>query len=1024
MHSSRAVGMPLAMPAEVVRADVLERLANRWRVPVTLVVGGAGFGKSTVLAQAIRANALEPCGLDVWHSCGPGDENADVLGRALLTALGGTGQQPDLVSQLVDALTSHSPLDVCLVLDDAHEVRPGSSSAEMLTSLVRRLPGNAHLVVASRHDPAIALSKRRAAHEVVEITDQHLLFTNEESALFATRLGRDPASVAALGGWPALVRLALSVRPDFAVSYAREEVLEGLTSAQRRTLFVLSNLGLSDEARVAEVLRGPVDLSSLAAAVPMITTTEDGRFRAHDLWRDAVLRTLDREESTALRSRVIDSLIADTQLARAGQLAVAYRDIEPLLQVAEEMVRRTISVLPVDTVLPWNEVLQQARPEAPETQLLGAAIAHSLNFADTEVDSSVDGAFDGFRRADDVNGQMAALAVGTVAAHSRGDLQRLVELAATAQQCPNLEEHPVANMAVHSVAAVVAEMSGDVETALYELRAAHLERVPPGVGMAAQRFLFHCLLVNGDADEAAAVADRMVAVADSSMVRYLPTFARWMAGNPHELLRLGGPPEHEPGTSSRDQFVRHTMIGFVWSCLGRIDEVDAILNSRELSEHQRLAVSNHRDDTLMAVLRALGAVLKHDDDLAARHIEEVLSQCADSRMVEQHLRRFLPIAYVLNRHMRERWDSADLGPSHCISRSVARLLSALRAGRPPGNVSALEPSHVLTSLPLPWSIELACRLHATGQSRGVLVADWLVAHTAGRALEELRHLAEGAAHDEPIRNAAADLLRRLPATPTQHTTVSVLGPLAVAIDLVAAPSAQMRRARVRTLLALLVVHHTITRERAIDLLWPELGPVEGARNLRVTLTYLRQLVEPHRNAGEAAFHVRADAATITLHASDSLTVDLWELERLAEEAHACRARGDIESTMARFAEATSLWRGDPLIDLSAVVDQESAVERARLVQCRSLLELGELRLTHGLAAEATIDAERALVLDPYLERAHRLALAAALLARNHSALAAMARRAAGVFDEFGAEPEPATQILLQQAESLSGAAHR
>jgi LuxR family transcriptional regulator, maltose regulon positive regulatory protein len=558
-------------------------------------------------------------------------------------------------------------------------------------------------------------------------------------------------------------------------------------------------------------------------------------------------------------------------------------------------------------------------------------------------------------------------------------------------------------------------MSGDIEGALRELRAARLDLVPSGVGTAIHRFLFHCLLVSGEAEEAGVVADRMVAAGDNSMVRYLPTFARWMNGKPEAILLLGGPPEHEPGTSSRDQFVRHTMIAFVWSGLGKVDEVRAILEGRERSAGDRLGVVNCRDESLTAVLRALDAVLTHRDADAVQHIEELLAAYGDDPVVEQHLRRFLPVSYVANPTLRRRWDAAELGPSHRLSRRVARLLVDLREGARGVDTSLVEPAHVLTSLPLPWSVELSCRLHSIGDEAGQRFADWLVENVTDAALNELRGEAAQANDNELVRVAAADLLRRLPAPPANHTTVSVLGPLAIAFDGTPVPSVQIRRSRVRTLLALLTVHPTMTRERVIDLLWPELGPVEGARNLRVTLTYLRKLVEPGRNRGEAAFHVRADGATITLHASDSLTVDLWDLRRLTEEAELCRDQGDIDATIAKLAQATALWRGDALVDLCDVADQESVIEHARLTQCRALLELGELRLTRGLAAEAMIDAGRALTLDPYLERAHRLALATALQVRDVAAVATAEQRVTTYLDEVGVAPEPATKILLRQA---------
>ena len=225
----------------------------------------------------------------MWYSCTPGDVDADGLGAALLAAVGADGRRPDLVGHVADALAEYSPIDVCLVLDDAHEIRPGSSGAELIDRLVRHLPANAHLVLAARRAPPGSLARLRAADRLVEVSQDDLMFTRDETHLLASRLGRSPAAADALGGWPALVRLALASRPDVAISFAREEVLDRLSVPQRRALFALSNLGYADRDHVRHVVGSDIDLEDLAATVPLVTQTEDGRFRAHELWSAALL---------------------------------------------------------------------------------------------------------------------------------------------------------------------------------------------------------------------------------------------------------------------------------------------------------------------------------------------------------------------------------------------------------------------------------------------------------------------------------------------------------------------------------------------------------------------------------------------------------------------------------------------------------------------------------------------------------------------------------------------------------------
>src|SRR4051812_14209487 len=76
----RPVGVQLPLPDEIVRSRLLDRLAARWNRPVTVIQAGAGFGKSTLLAQAVRANTLAPVGIDVWHTCAPGEVDGEALG--------------------------------------------------------------------------------------------------------------------------------------------------------------------------------------------------------------------------------------------------------------------------------------------------------------------------------------------------------------------------------------------------------------------------------------------------------------------------------------------------------------------------------------------------------------------------------------------------------------------------------------------------------------------------------------------------------------------------------------------------------------------------------------------------------------------------------------------------------------------------------------------------------------------------------------------------------------------------------
>ena len=71
----------------VTRPRLLALLGERFDRRLVLVVAGAGFGKSTLLAQAVAENRLDPRGVDVWLSCSPDDAAASQLAAGLLAAL-------------------------------------------------------------------------------------------------------------------------------------------------------------------------------------------------------------------------------------------------------------------------------------------------------------------------------------------------------------------------------------------------------------------------------------------------------------------------------------------------------------------------------------------------------------------------------------------------------------------------------------------------------------------------------------------------------------------------------------------------------------------------------------------------------------------------------------------------------------------------------------------------------------------------------------------------------------------------
>jgi ATP/maltotriose-dependent transcriptional regulator MalT len=183
-------------------------MRSRWDRRLVVVVAGPGFGKTALLVGAMARDVGGSGHRDVWLSCEPADEAADHLTAGLVGALGLTpGASLDGV---MDAVWSHAPDEVCLVLDDVHEIPRRSEGAALLQRLLDDLPANAHLVLASRDAVPVRTARLAAAGQLVRISEGDLTLTPGELDAFAHARGVDPSLLASTGGWPALAELLAS----------------------------------------------------------------------------------------------------------------------------------------------------------------------------------------------------------------------------------------------------------------------------------------------------------------------------------------------------------------------------------------------------------------------------------------------------------------------------------------------------------------------------------------------------------------------------------------------------------------------------------------------------------------------------------------------------------------------------------------------------------------------------------------------------------------------------------------------
>ncbi|MCC6456148.1 MAG: helix-turn-helix transcriptional regulator [Caldilineaceae bacterium] len=276
--------VPLPRPKVVSRPRLIAQLNEGLHGKLTLISAPAGFGKTTLVSEWLATlGAGSPLGR-AWLSLDEGDSDPTRflayliaalqtitanLGEGVLAALH-SPQPPSIEAMLTTLLNeiATSPNDFILVLDDYHTLDAGSPLSavdQALAFLLDHLPPQMHLVISTREDPQLPLSRLRARGQMTELRATDLRFTPAEAAGFLNQvmgLNLSAAEVTALEtrteGWIAALQLAaLSMRgrkdvaqfvKDFTgdnryiVDYLLEEVLRRQPERLRNFLLQTSVL--------------------------------------------------------------------------------------------------------------------------------------------------------------------------------------------------------------------------------------------------------------------------------------------------------------------------------------------------------------------------------------------------------------------------------------------------------------------------------------------------------------------------------------------------------------------------------------------------------------------------------------------------------------------------------------------------------------------------------------------------------------------------------------------------------------
>jgi LuxR family maltose regulon positive regulatory protein len=252
--------VPPVRPELVSRPRLIERLSAGLRRKLTLVCAPAGYGKTTLVNAWVRS-VDQPL---TWISLDEGDNDLvrflnylvaalrqvdDEIGRAVQHVLEAP-QLPAvqaLLTELINDIAARSSSFV-LVLDDYHTITE-INVHEAVSFLLERQPPQMHVVIVSRQDPPLPLSRLRGRGQVTEIRQSDLRFTLEEATTFLNRsmgLNLEPSQVAALEthteGWITGLQMAAFALRSRTADGGTDRIAQFIDSFSGRHHFVLDYL--------------------------------------------------------------------------------------------------------------------------------------------------------------------------------------------------------------------------------------------------------------------------------------------------------------------------------------------------------------------------------------------------------------------------------------------------------------------------------------------------------------------------------------------------------------------------------------------------------------------------------------------------------------------------------------------------------------------------------------------------------------------------------------------------------------
>jgi serine/threonine-protein kinase PknK len=371
--------LPVSTKSLVERTRLIDVLRAQQNKKLTVIHGPTGFGKSTLAAQWARQLAAD--GVTVaWLTVDHDDNNVVWFLCHLIEAI--RAVTPALASDLGKVLEAHgdeaeryvltslineihqSDTRMTLVIDDWHRVTDPATTAA-LRYLVDNVSSGLTMVVTSRSQTGLPMSRTRMQDDLLEIDATALRFDVDESESFLVELGGldlDHADVEELtaktDGWVAALHLAslslrdlddpvqligtMTGRHHVISEFLAENVLDTLEPSMLDFLLAVSiteRISADLASALTGVPNGLAMLQQVEERDLFLRRVDEHWFRFHQLFLDFLRHRLnrDRPEQVVALHRAASQWYAEHQMvSEAVDHALAAGDEQRAVSLVEE----------------------------------------------------------------------------------------------------------------------------------------------------------------------------------------------------------------------------------------------------------------------------------------------------------------------------------------------------------------------------------------------------------------------------------------------------------------------------------------------------------------------------------------------------------------------------------------------------------------------------------------------------------------------------------------------------------------